>query len=790
MSCAVTLALEFGSSQPYVGESLLVAPAEEYADGIWKATTDHAAIPLTNPPMVQQFDSGQVFSFIEPGRRDPIYKQIPEDDPTANYVDLVEVAFIPSTSGIFGDAVVNEVISNPASEAYAQLEAFIAAHPGPAGPAGPGATDAGVAVFVSGGAQTPAAVKARISAEKIDLYTIGRLDRQCMADIRRGADAARLAFESGINYVYDWSTTSAGGAVPNDTAVQVSGNRLYYKSGGSGGAGVILPFPLAPGEKFRAHTTYLWKAGGTSDVGYMGPDVGAAGHAPALNSPDALMLGMNSLHARSYYVGANVSGLIAAPNSYGTTPTVDTTYEITIEGDATYAFLTWRALGSTEILHTSYISRANLVAAGKTINNILLAPVDARQLGGSSFGPVVITRSQQPPRQKTVKGIQIAGNAQSHFSSTVPATSDPYHEALPPNYDPRNQYPLAIFFHQSITGFEWSPWSEARMQAHTKDLTDAGYIVLAIRDNYDRYGNQTSIDTYLAAFKHIRSIRAISQVFFYGASMGTLTMWNALSHRSWPTPAACASIGGAHNLRYVYDLPAYTAAVGAQYGVAGDGSDYATKTAGYDPILTDPVKFRGVPWRFYTAADDTVQPIAGQNAMAALVAPYCEEADVVVASSPSGHLGANQYNGPDMVAFFNRYRDTTTTDSASLNRGETVTTTDPATMTNKRITARVTSVASTATLTVIADDVDVALVTAQAAALTIAAPTGTPTAGQELILRIKDNGTARALTWNAIFRAFGAALPVTTTVNKTLYVRALWNAADSKWDVINVIQEV
>jgi len=625
---------------------------------------------------------------------------------------------------------------------------------------------------------------------KADLYALARLDRECMAAVRRGADAARAAFDNGINYVYDWSSPAAGGAVPNLTAVQTLNNRLYYKAGGSGGAGVILPLPTAPGEKFRATLTMDWKAGGAGDVMYVGPDTGAAGHAPALNSPDAAMIGMNSLHARSYFVGSNMSGLIASPNTYGTTPTVDTTYEIEIEADANYVFLAMRAVGSDSILHTSYINRTNLAASGKAINNLLLAPVDSRGTAGSSFGPVTISRCSQPARTKTVAGIAAYGLDQSHFSSIVPATADPFHFALPANYDPRRPMPLLIFFHQSITGFEWSPWSEPRMQPLTKAFTDAGYAVLGIRDNYDRYGNQTSIDCHLEALKYIQGLYPIGQIFFWGASMGTLTMWNALSHRKWPTPAAVAGVGGAYNLRYVYDLPSYTAAVAAQYGIAGDGSDYAQKTAGYDPILTDPFKFRGVPCRFYTAADDTVQPMAGQYAMANLVAPYCPEAEVVVASSPSGHLGANQYNAADLLAFFGRYRDTSTLDAPSILRAEPATITDPQTLSNKRITSRVSTTASTATLTVDSDNVDVALVTAQAAALTIAAPTGTPTAGQQLTIRIKDNGTARALAWNAIFRAFGTALPVTTTLGKTLYVRAMWNAADSKWDVINVIQEV
>jgi hypothetical protein len=77
------------------------------------------------------------------------------------------------------------------------------------------------------------------------------------------------------------------------------------------------------------------------------------------------------------------------------------------------------------------------------------------------------------------------------------------------------------------------------------------------------------------------------------------------------------------------------------------------------------------------------------------------------------------------------------------------------------------------------------LVAALGTGTTIAAPTGTPTQGQKLIVRIKDNGTARALAWNAIFRAStDLALPLITVVNKTMYLGFIYNSTDTKWDFV------
>lgn len=103
---------------------------------------------------------------------------------------------------------------------------------------------------------------------------------------------------------------------------------------------------------------------------------------------------------------------------------------------------------------------------------------------------------------------------------------------------------------------------------------------------------------------------------------------------------------------------------------------------------------------------------------------------------------------------------------------------------NQRIGTETTSTASTPT----ADTVDQWNVTALAVADTFAAPTGTPTDGQELMIRIKDNGTGRVLAWNAIYRASSdLALPTTTTASKTMYLRFRYNAVDVKWDLLNFL---
>ena len=110
-------------------------------------------------------------------------------------------------------------------------------------------------------------------------------------------------------------------------------------------------------------------------------------------------------------------------------------------------------------------------------------------------------------------------------------------------------------------------------------------------------------------------------------------------------------------------------------------------------------------------------------------------------------------------------------------------------ITNTVVNPSVQEVVSSATFTVNSDEQTDGVLTAMATNLTIASPTGTPVQSQSLIFRFKDDGSARTLTWNAIFRAIGVTLPTTTTASKLLYVGCKYNTTDTKWDVISVQEE-
>jgi len=81
------------------------------------------------------------------------------------------------------------------------------------------------------------------------------------------------------------------------------------------------------------------------------------------------------------------------------------------------------------------------------------------------------------------------------------------------------------------------------------------------------------------------------------------------------------------------------------------------------------------------------------------------------------------------------------------------------------------------------------IITALAENATFGAPTGTPQEGDLLWIRIKDDGTSRTLTWNAIYVNKGATLPSATTAGKEHNILLMYNSSTSKWGCVSAVVE-
>lgn len=144
----------------------------------------------------------------------------------------------------------------------------------------------------------------------------------------------------------------------------------------------------------------------------------------------------------------------------------------------------------------------------------------------------------------------------------------------------------------------------------------------------------------------------------------------------------------------------------------------------------------------------------------------------------ASEVGAMEFTGTDFYLTYNG-----PTRHAIVNDGGTQT------LTNKRITKRVVSMADATSVTPTADtaDINTHANTQVSGTLTVNAPSGTPTSGQILILRIKSTNS-QTYSWNAIYRGSSdLALPASHTgSSKTDYLGFIYNSTDSKWDFMSI----
>lgn len=110
------------------------------------------------------------------------------------------------------------------------------------------------------------------------------------------------------------------------------------------------------------------------------------------------------------------------------------------------------------------------------------------------------------------------------------------------------------------------------------------------------------------------------------------------------------------------------------------------------------------------------------------------------------------------------------------------------TITTPKITQRVVTTTDDATAVINCDVTDQYELSAVANATEFTV-TGTPTDGQKLIIRFKDAGVAKALTFTG-FTAMGVTIPTTTTAGKWGYVGAIYNLGATTWHIVAVGTEV
>lgn len=209
-----------------------------------------------------------------------------------------------------------------------------------------------------------------------------------------------------------------------------------------------------------------------------------------------------------------------------------------------------------------------------------------------------------------------------------------------------------VIYHFGMGETSTAPMTDTRKTALIEAVRAAGYIVASTSDHGDNCGNSAALADYIELLNYCMDVWKVKRVIHLSQSMGGLSGLLTVSNRALPV-RGWAGIYPVCNLQNFHDNVTFTAAVRTAYGIAGDDSDYAAKTAGHDPVLLNGSKFGGLRIRFYASPDDVVVPkVNNTDVMKALVAGTTLESDVVVCSGDHGD--ASHFQSADLISFLDR----------------------------------------------------------------------------------------------------------------------------------------
>lgn len=479
---------------------------------------------------------------------------------------------------------------------------------------------------------------------------LGRANRErSVANAKAAHDDARLAL-----FVETWASYSAWSSSTAQSLTntgQPSGRS--YGNGAGAGSGIAHALNYVPGTTMRITGT-MRISGASNGIG-VGIGSGVAGAAPASGMGDA----------RGIYVpGALVpQQMLNGTQTALTNATVlpsNTVVRYTIVIDPTWTTVTLLAANG----FTEY--RTRFATSGFSPNNLVLFNSDAANLGanGRYFGPLAIMTSFTTASPRATSGGQIEGYGRTTYWTTIPVvTAGVTNNAgvwltLPPTWDGRVPLPLVILFHgNGSTETHWADNANGAVVANA--LVAAGFAVLGVANGGSTWGAQQSLDAYAAAYAWVRDLIAIGPVVFYCNSMGSIEGLLSLAERRIPGVVGYIGTSPTYDLAANYANATFTATIKTAYGIAGDGSDYAAKTAGHDPALMVASAFRGMPALILAASDDTVVTAAANAVpLAAVLAPFATEILTKV-DNTGGHsfdftpftIGTSRY---DIVNFAKR----------------------------------------------------------------------------------------------------------------------------------------
>ena len=215
---------------------------------------------------------------------------------------------------------------------------------------------------------------------------------------------------------------------------------------------------------------------------------------------------------------------------------------------------------------------------------------------------------------------------------------------LPARASAQTAIPVVIHFgglnRDADMGSTWKPLADGA-------LAD-GFAVATCDCHTNRYGSPAAMAGTTALWAAIQQMVPTTNLYLSADSHGGAGALNAV------TTGALTGVDGVYLVEAVVDLrqryvSGRDAYIRAAYGISADGSDYAAKTAGYDPALRPASDFHGVPIYVTASPSDTTVPKSRHTDV--LVAKLAATNSIRSKDATGGHGNASHFVAADHRAF-------------------------------------------------------------------------------------------------------------------------------------------
>lgn len=211
-------------------------------------------------------------------------------------------------------------------------------------------------------------------------------------------------------------------------------------------------------------------------------------------------------------------------------------------------------------------------------------------------------------------------------------------------------------------GETYDAWLTDPLKAGIRDqlLTD-GHILCASAAHGDNWGNAAAITDYVNLYNNVTGRFTITRVVGLFQSMGGAAGLYMIQNASIPFRCAyhiypvCSLTAEFNNNNGTPGYPGAAASIRAAYGIASDGSNFASLTAGHDPVRDFSGANFTIPVRFTSSPSDTVVPkVSNTDAWRTIITPYATTENSLMVTSGE-HGDASNFMPSDVKAFFDRY---------------------------------------------------------------------------------------------------------------------------------------